>query len=339
MRIRIGDLLVKAGVITELQLKAALAEQHQWGGKLGDILVRMEFLTEEVLVRALSKQTGIARADLSGEGDKSAVATVPADTAEEFGVVPVGLKDQGRTLVVAMSDPLNISATDHLVSLTGGRKIETQLAGASAIRNAISRWYRGEELLGDEQTGGMKIVNNAGNTVVDMPSARKVSSAKIKSTPAATASARQSAVEVLRRVEEPHVLPYELCGSGRSEVVTVAMSHPTDRSAVDQLAFHTGKRIKPMLAGDGEVVAAIQAHYGASDDKKEPTDKVARPASAGPPTVTPGAPAGSVAGFPRRIEPPAGSAAPAGAASARAAPYIPPPIPAAKPPAGQKLEE
>src|ERR1700693_5290726 len=122
MRIKIGDLLVKAGVITELQLKAALAEQQQWGGKLGDILVRMEFLTEEVLVRALSKQTGIARADLPGEGDKGALSVVPAGTAEEFGLVPVGLKDQGRTLVVAMSDPLNIRATDHLVSLTGGRE-------------------------------------------------------------------------------------------------------------------------------------------------------------------------------------------------------------------------
>jgi len=62
MRIRIGDLLVKAGVITDLQLKAALAGAIAWGGKLGDILVRMEFITEEVLVRALSKQTGIARA-------------------------------------------------------------------------------------------------------------------------------------------------------------------------------------------------------------------------------------------------------------------------------------
>src|SRR6266446_5867220 len=84
MRIRIGDLLVKAGVITDLQLKAALAEQSQWGGKLGDILVRMEFITEEVLVRALSKQTGIARADLSGDADKAAIAQVSAETAEEF---------------------------------------------------------------------------------------------------------------------------------------------------------------------------------------------------------------------------------------------------------------
>src|SRR5438477_557874 len=95
MRIKIGDLLVKAGVITELQLKAALAEQGQWGGKLGDILVRMEFLTEEVLVRALSKQTGIPRADLAGEGDKAALALVPPEVAEEFGVVPLGGRAQG----------------------------------------------------------------------------------------------------------------------------------------------------------------------------------------------------------------------------------------------------
>ncbi len=207
MRIKIGDLLVKAGVITELQLKAALAEQQQWGGKLGDILVRMDFLTEEVLVRALSKQTGIARADLTGEGDEAALAVVPADTAEEFGLVPVALKDQGRTLVVAMSDPLNISATDHLVSLTGGRKVETQLAGASAIRNAISRWYRGEELVGDtEQSGRMRIINNAGNTV-NAGTGKVRAEAGNAGKPAAKrqpghSPARQSAVEVLRGVEE-----------------------------------------------------------------------------------------------------------------------------------------
>src|SRR5947199_7747683 len=103
MRIRIGDLLVKAGVITELQLKAALAEQQQWGGKLGDILVRMEFLTEEILVRALSKQTGIARADLTGEPDRQALALIPPDVAEEFGLVPVHMKEDGRVIVVAMS--------------------------------------------------------------------------------------------------------------------------------------------------------------------------------------------------------------------------------------------
>ena len=141
--------------------------------------------------------------------------------------------------------------------------------------------------------------------------------------------------------EKLHVLPYEITGSGRSEVVTIAMSDPTDLSAVDQLAFHTGKRIKPMLAGDSEVVAAIHVHYGGGEEKKESTDKVARPGSPQA-AVAPGAPAGSVAGFPRRIDPPAAAgAAPGAAAPARAAPYIPPPIPTAKPaPAmAQKLDE
>src|SRR3954468_9797785 len=69
--------------------------------------------------------------------------------------------------------------------------------------------------------------------------------------------------------ERLHVVPYEINGSGRTEVVTVAMSDPLDLSAVDQLAFHTGKRIKPMLAGDAEIIAAIHAHYGGPDDSKK----------------------------------------------------------------------
>jgi hypothetical protein len=203
MRIRIGDLLVKAGVITDLQLKAALAEQSQWGGKLGDILVRMEFLTEEVLVRALSKQTGIPRADLTGEPDRAALAVIPPDVAEEFGLVPVALKEEGRALVVAMSDPLNIGVTDHLRSLTGAR-IESQLAGASAIRNAISRWYRGEELLGDdEQQSSMKVVNNSGQSVVTVDPRKAAKNApKAQQQQKGNGDQRSSAVEVLRGVEE-----------------------------------------------------------------------------------------------------------------------------------------
>jgi len=164
MRIRIGDLLVKAGVITDAQLKQALAEQHQWGGKLGDILVRMEFVTEDVLVRALSKQSGIPRADLVGEAPKSALEKVPPETAEEFGLVPLALQDDGRTLVLAMSDPLNIMVTDHLRSITGCR-IVSQIAGATAIRDAISRWYRGEALGNDVDLASIRIIDNAGGAV------------------------------------------------------------------------------------------------------------------------------------------------------------------------------
>src|SRR3989442_2878598 len=84
--------------------------------------------------------------------------------------------------------------------------------------------------------------------------------------------------------ERLHVFAYEVTGSGRSEVITIAMSDPTDLSAVDQLAFHTGKRIKPMLAGDSEVINAIQRHY-ASDtpDHVQPVPAGQRPFVEGAP--------------------------------------------------------
>jgi hypothetical protein len=211
MRIKIGDLLVKAGVITELQLKAALAEQQQWGGKLGDILVRMEFLTEEVLVRALSKQTGIARADLGGEPNHEALAQIPAEVAEEFGLVPIGVGE--GSLIVAMSDPLNLQVIDHLRSLTG-LKIEAQLAGNAAIRNVISRWYRGEEL-NDEaaETSSLKIVTNSGQSFTMRQPRKKAAAKKAQPAPepvpeepaddaAAEEAVRGSALEVLRGVED-----------------------------------------------------------------------------------------------------------------------------------------
>src|SRR5712671_1717153 len=75
--------------------------------------------------------------------------------------------------------------------------------------------------------------------------------------------------------ERLHVFAYEVTGAGRSEVITIAMSDPTDLSAVDQLAFHTGKRIKPMLAGDSEVIAAIQQHYPAEKSAEEAPQPVA----------------------------------------------------------------
>jgi len=120
--------------------------------------------------------------------------------------------------------------------------------------------------------------------------------------------------------ERLHVFAYEVTGSGRSEVITIAMSDPTDLSAVDQLAFHTGKRIKPMLAGDSEVITAIQQHYaaekGAAD--AQPLPAGSRPfmegvakgpgASARLTPVAPMAPVPPAAtptpSFSRRVEPP-----------------------------------
>ncbi|MEW6430102.1 MAG: hypothetical protein AB1730_01230 [Myxococcota bacterium] len=165
--IRLGDLLVKAKVITESQLKAALGEQQRWGGKLGEILVRMNILTEEMLVKALSKQLSLPAVNLETvQGIPPHVRSkVPPDVARDLVALPLQLRDEGKTLVVAMAEPQNIKQLDTLRSVSRCR-IVPQLAGRQAIARAFTRFYEGEAEIGSDVEGSFKMIDAHGNTVV-----------------------------------------------------------------------------------------------------------------------------------------------------------------------------
>jgi hypothetical protein len=164
--IKLGDLLLKARAITEPQLKAALSEQQKWGGRLGEILVRMNILTEEMLVKALSKQLAVPAINLDAiQGVPPHVRTkLPAQMAKDFAAVPVQLRDDGKTLVVAMAEPQNIEHVDTIRSVARCRVV-VQVAGRTAIARAYGRFYEGEADPSDLE-GSFKVVDASGNTVI-----------------------------------------------------------------------------------------------------------------------------------------------------------------------------
>jgi hypothetical protein len=164
--IKLGDLLVKANVITEGQLKAALAEQQKWGGKLGEILVRMDFCTEDLVVKALSKQLAIPRIELEAvqPPPDSVLKKIPIEMSRDMGVVPLQLKDDGKTLVVALADPHNIDIVDTLRAKTGCR-IVAMIAGGTSLAKARGRFYYGEEEI-DSAEAGFKLTDSQGRTLV-----------------------------------------------------------------------------------------------------------------------------------------------------------------------------
>src|SRR4051812_13112234 len=129
--------------------------------------------------------------------------------------------------------------------------------------------------------------------------------------------------------ERLHVFAYEVIGAGRSEVVSVAMSDPTDLSAVDQLAFHTGKRIKAMLAADTEILAAIEQHYPEGGKGKSASNvrPIAAAAAGRPPPLRVAPPVATPVEPIAKVEPP------------RPAPYIPPPVPQNARPLPAALDE
>ena len=164
-QIKLGDLLVRAKVLSDTQLKAALAEQQRWGGKLGEILVRMNIVTEDMLVKALSKQLNIAPVNLDAiEAIPEHVkAKMTKDMAADFTAVPIQLRDDGRTLVVAMAEPQNLRQID-MIRAVSKCKVMPQVAGRSAVLRAFARYYEGlvggepdaEPTVALEDDGGMR---------------------------------------------------------------------------------------------------------------------------------------------------------------------------------------
>jgi len=98
MRIRIGDLLVKAGGSPSFSSRPPLPSNTS-GRQARDHPGPEEFLTEEVLVRALSKETGIARADLTGDPDVGALCGGTGRYGRRVWIVADRAQGPGRTLL------------------------------------------------------------------------------------------------------------------------------------------------------------------------------------------------------------------------------------------------
>jgi type IV pilus assembly protein PilB len=139
MVVKLGDLLLKAKLITQDQLDAALKSQREEGGKMGEALVRVGAVTENDITETLSQQFGVPSIDLASfEIDPSVIKIVPGDVARKYGVLPVN--KTGATLTIAMGDPTNVFAMDDIKFMTG-YNVEPVVTSAVALRKAIDRHY------------------------------------------------------------------------------------------------------------------------------------------------------------------------------------------------------
>ncbi|NOK39149.1 general secretion pathway protein GspE, partial [Corallococcus exercitus] len=142
-RKRIGELLVERGAITPAQLEAGLAAQRQTRQRLGVTLIGQGAITEATLAQALSEALGMPQVDLAAiTPDWAAVHLLRARFCEQHDLFPYALENVGgrRQLVVAMADPLNITAIEE-IEFTSGLKVSGRVTALSAVRGAILRYY------------------------------------------------------------------------------------------------------------------------------------------------------------------------------------------------------
>ncbi len=141
-RKKLGDLLKEAGLIDDFQLEAALSHQRNWGGKLGAIIVELEFAREEEIARVIAEKLHISYENLfEPEIAPDIVEIIKPDIAKKFGVMPV--RKEGKSLVLAMSDPMDIDTMDN-IRFNTGMTIKPVLSMASEIKDAIRKYYDNE---------------------------------------------------------------------------------------------------------------------------------------------------------------------------------------------------
>lgn len=138
-RMRIGELLLKHGYITEAQLNRALEEQKKTGQRLGRILVTLGFMPEERLVEILSAQFEVPYVKLSNFNiDPDVHNYISEDVCRIYKIVPLFVTD--KTLTIAMTDPTNMRVID-IVKFKAQMDVDIVMASEKDVMAAIDRTY------------------------------------------------------------------------------------------------------------------------------------------------------------------------------------------------------
>jgi type IV pilus assembly protein PilB len=139
MAVKLGEMLIKANLLTQKKLQEALEYQKANGGKLGFNLVKLGIVKEEDITRVLSQQHGVPAVNLrTMELNEAIVKLIPSEVAQKYLILPVSRT--GATITVAMVDPTNVFAMDDIKFMTG-YNVEPVVASEVAIKEAIDKYY------------------------------------------------------------------------------------------------------------------------------------------------------------------------------------------------------
>jgi type IV pilus assembly protein PilB len=139
--LKIGEILVKQGLLKPDQLNNAVEEQRKSGQKLTATIIQLGFLKENQILRAMEKHFAVPGVDVGNfEIDPAVIALIPRDVCEKNMLIP--LQKAGTTLVVAFADPSNIMVREDLRFITRCR-IQAVVATESGIANAIDKAFGG----------------------------------------------------------------------------------------------------------------------------------------------------------------------------------------------------
>jgi general secretion pathway protein E/type IV pilus assembly protein PilB len=142
-KLRLGELMIQQGLISQDQLRIALIEQEQNNIPLGRQLVRLGFVSENMVRDLVAHTIGQESVDLTTVvADVDALSMVPEDFSRRYHLLPVAYEDATKTMIVAMADMFNVVALDQLRAMLGGQiQLKPVLAAEAQLEEHIDQFY------------------------------------------------------------------------------------------------------------------------------------------------------------------------------------------------------
>ncbi len=200
---RLETLLLENEVVNSDQLEQVRKQQKSTGDTLDSSLVKLGMMSEGDLLTVLSRIYDMPAVDLENfDVDQTAVDLLPAEVAQKSMAIPI--RKVGRTLTLAMADPLNIYAVDDIKFIVG-LEVQAVVAAESAIKKTIDRFYGTVNALNDimkdmEDGEAVEVVDDE---VDEDPLAGSDDAPVIKYVNSLLAEA------VIRRASDIHIEPFE----------------------------------------------------------------------------------------------------------------------------------
>lgn len=146
-RLRLGDLLISQGIITEEQLQRGLELQKEKGCKLGEALVEGNIVSEETIVKTLGEQLHLAYVDLTNAKIEDEILNlVPSALLKKHMMIPFEYAaDNPNVIRVAMVDPLDIEAADD-INIVTNLQVETVITTRRSLNMALDKYFGQKEV-------------------------------------------------------------------------------------------------------------------------------------------------------------------------------------------------
>jgi type IV pilus assembly protein PilB len=205
---RLGNILLREGMITQDQLSGALQDARSNGTRLGYALIKLGFIQEEELTRMLSRQYRVPAVDINKVTvDPRILKLLPGDIAHRHLVLP--LRRVGRTLTVAMANPADPGAIDQLKFVTR-HDIEPVVVGEFTLKKHIDKYYGKQDA--DVLAELLDVIDDEGVEVIEEQEdevSEAALKAQVEDAPVVKLINGLLTDAVLKGASDIHIEPYE----------------------------------------------------------------------------------------------------------------------------------